>query len=273
MPGGPTIKLNNGVEIPQVGLGVYEAAAGDETRRAVRTALEVGYRHVDTARIYGNESDVGAAIRESGVPREQLFVTTKLWNSDQGNAKSAAAFEGSLKRLGLEYVDLYLIHWPVQGARGDSWRELEKLLAAGKCRAIGVSNYTIRHLEELLATSDVVPAVNQVELSPFLSQKALVDFCAAKNVVVEAYSPLVKAQRMKHPTLVKVAASYQKTPAQILVRWSMQHGLVVIPKSVKKERIAENFGVFDFTIGADDMRQLDALDEGFRTSWDPTDAP
>jgi diketogulonate reductase-like aldo/keto reductase len=272
-PGGTTIRLNNGVEIPQVGLGVYEARAGDETRLAVRAALELGYRHVDTAKIYGNEEAVGAAIRESGLPREEIFVTTKLWNGDQGKAKTAAAFEASLSRLGLDYVDLYLIHWPVERLRGESWAEMTKLLAAGKCRSIGVSNYTVKHLAELLRTSDVVPAVNQVELSPFLVQKELLDFCAAKNIVVEAYSPLVKARRMKHPILVEVASKYGKTSAQILIRWSMQHDLVVIPKSVKKSRIAENFAVFDFAIAADDMRALDQLDEGFRTSWDPTDVP
>jgi diketogulonate reductase-like aldo/keto reductase len=273
MTGGPHIKLNNGVEIPQVGLGVYQAEAGDETRRAVRAALEVGYRHIDTARIYGNEQDVGAAIRESGVPRDEIFVTTKLWNSDQGKGKTSAAFEASLKRLGLDRIDLYLIHWPVAGKRHDSWSELTKLVATGKCRAIGVSNYTIKHMDELLEASDVVPAVNQVEFSPFLFQKKLLEHCTAKNIVVEAYSPLVQAKRMKDPTLVKVAEKYRKTPAQILIRWSMQHGLIVIPKSVKKDRIAENFGVFDFSIGDDEMRLLDGLDESFRTSWDPTDVP
>ncbi|HVY47747.1 MAG TPA: aldo/keto reductase [Minicystis sp.] len=267
------IKLNNGVEIPQVGLGVFRAAAGEETRRAVRWALEIGYRHVDTARVYGNEQDVGEAIRESGVPREEVFVTTKLWNSDHGKDKAARACEESLKRLGFDYVDLYLIHWPQEGLRRESWKALTKLLESGKCRAIGVSNYTIRHLEEVLSTSDVVPAVDQVELSPFLHQKKLLDFCEKKKIVVEAYSPLVKGKRMQHPTVVKVAQKVGKTPAQVLIRWSMQHGCVVIPKSVKKERIDENFGVFDFALDVDDMRLLDESDENLLTSWDPTYVP
>jgi methylglyoxal/glyoxal reductase len=266
------IVLNNGVEIPVLGLGVFRAGAGEETQRAVRWALEIGYRHIDTAKVYGNEADVGKAIKDSGVPREDIFVTTKLWNSDHGKDKAVRACEESLTKLGVDYLDLFLIHWPVEGQRRESWRALTKLREDGKCRAIGVSNYTVRHLEEVLATSDVVPAVNQVEMSPFLYQKKLIDFCKQRGIAVESYSPLVKGKRMDHEKLVKIAQKLGRTPAQILVRWGLQRGFVVIPKSVRRERIEENAKVFDFEIGVDEMRALDELDEGFRTSWDPTDA-
>jgi diketogulonate reductase-like aldo/keto reductase len=269
----PRITLDNGIEIPQLGLGVYQSGAGGETERAVRWALDLGYRHVDTARIYGNEEDVGKAIRASDVPREEIFVTTKLWNSDHGEQQAVRACEGSLKRLGLDHVDLYLVHWPVAKVRRASWKGLTQLLESGKCRAIGVSNYTIRHLDEMAADGGVVPAVNQVELHPFLTQEALVARCREAGIVVEAYSPLARGKRMKHPTLARVAERAGKTPAQVLVRWSIQRGYVVIPKSVKRERIEENARVFDFVLPDDDMQRLDACNEDLRTSWDPTDAP
>jgi methylglyoxal/glyoxal reductase len=268
-----TVKLNNGVEIPRFGLGVYQAAAGSETRTAVEQALSMGYRHIDTAKIYGNERDVGEGIRRSGVPRGEIFVTTKLWNGDHGYDAALRACDASLKALGLDHVDLYLIHWPVQGLRGESWRALVKLLGDGKCRSIGVSNYTVRHLRELLDSSPVAPAVNQVELSPFLYQKDLIRFCHEKGIQVEAYSPLTKGERLKHKPLVRIASRYAKTPAQILIRWCLQRDLIVIPKSSRRERIQENAQVFDFEISAEDMGALDALDEGLRTSWDPTSAP
>ncbi len=268
-----TFTLNNGVEIPILGLGVFRSPPGDETRQAVLDAFAVGYRHVDTAHIYGNERDVGEAIRRSGLPREEIFVTTKLWNSDHGYGPALRAFERSASELGVEYVDLYLIHWPVEGLRLDSWRALESLQRGGKCRAIGVSNYTISHLSELLARGEVVPAVNQVEFHPFLYQRQLLDFCRSKGIALEAYSPLAKAKKMKDPTLLALAAKYDKTPAQVLVRWGLQHGLVVIPKSIQKQRIEQNADVFDFAIAATDMEVLDGLDRGLRTAWDPTHAP
>jgi diketogulonate reductase-like aldo/keto reductase len=268
-----TIKLNNGVEIPRLGLGVFRAAAGGEARRAVSWALEMGYRHIDTAMIYGNEGDVGEALRASGVPRGEVFITTKLWNGDHGYDAALRAFDGSLKRLRVDYLDLYLIHWPVEGRRGESWKALVKLLEEKRCRSIGVSNYTMRHLEELLKSSPVVPAVNQVELSPFLYQKELISFCQGRGIVVESYSPLTKGQRLGHPAIKSVASKYKKTPAQVMIRWALQHDLVVIPKSAKRERIEENAGVFDFEIAEADMKALDALDEGLRTSWDPTGVP
>lgn len=267
------ISLSNGVEIPVLGLGVYQSRPGEETRAAVAAALALGYRHVDTARVYGNEADVGAALAASALPRDAVFVTTKLWNDDHGYDATLRACDASLRRLGVERVDLYLVHWPVPGLRRETWRAMERLLADGKARAIGVSNYTIRHLDELLASASVPPAANQVELHPFLPQPQLVAFCRKHGIQIEAYAPLVKARRMEHPVLRRVAEKHGRTPAQILVRWSLQHGYVVIPKSIRPERIRENADVFGFALDADDLAAMDALDEGFRTSWDPTDVP
>jgi diketogulonate reductase-like aldo/keto reductase len=266
-----TLRLNNGVEIPRVGLGVYQARRGDETRQAVLHALQAGYRHVDTARIYGNERDVGEALRASGLRREDVFITTKLWNQDQGHDSTLRACERSLRELGLEYVDLYLIHWPVPSLRLDSWRAMEKLLADGRCRAIGVSNFLERHLDELMAHSKVVPAVNQVELSPYLSQESLRAYCQRHGIVVEAYSPLTRGQRLGDPRLLEVARRHGKTAAQVLIRWCLQHGLVVLPKSVQPDRLRENAAVFDFDLSPSDMRTLDGLNEDLHTSWDPSD--
>jgi diketogulonate reductase-like aldo/keto reductase len=267
------VPLSNGVEIPVLGLGVYQSRPGQETRAAVASALALGYRHVDTARVYGNEADVGRALTASGLPRKDVFLTTKLWNDDHGYDATLRACDASLRRLGVEQLDLYLVHWPVQGLRGETWRAMERLLADGKARAIGVSNYTIRHLEELLAGARVPPSVNQVELHPFLLQRELLAFCSAHRIQVEAYAPLVKARRMSHPVLKRVAEKHRKTPAQVLVRWSLEHRLVVIPKSVQPERIRENADVFGFALDAEDLAALDGLDAGFRTSWDPTDVP
>jgi diketogulonate reductase-like aldo/keto reductase len=268
-----TVTLRGGVELPRFGLGVWQSAPGEETRRAVLEALAAGYRHVDTARAYRNEADVGAALRESGVPRREVFVTTKLWNADHGYDKGLRAIDKSLESLGMDQVDLYLIHWPVEGLRHDTWRAMEHILADGKARAIGVSNYTVRHLDELLGRAKVPPAVNQVEFSPFLHQRALLAHCRLHGIQLEAYGPLVRAHRMDHPALVAVARKHGRTPAQVLLRWGLQHDLVVIPKSVRPERIRENADVYGFSLDASDLAALDALDEGYRTSWDPTDAP
>jgi diketogulonate reductase-like aldo/keto reductase len=269
----PAIELNNGVSIPIIGLGVYQTATGGETVRAVRDAIEMGYRHIDTAKAYDNERDVGRAVNESGVPREEIFITTKLWNSDHGYDSTKRAFDESRRQLGMSYIDLYLIHWPVEGLRSESWRAMVEILERGDCRAIGVSNYTISHLEELLASSPIIPAVNQVEFSPFLYQRDLLGFCRDKGIQLEAYSPLTQGKKLKHPTLVALAGKYGKTPAQILIRWAIEHELVVIPKSARRSRIEENADVFDFHISPDDLAALDGLDEGFRTCWDPTNAP
>ena len=209
----------------------------------------------------------------AGIPRGELFVTTKLWNDDHGYGRAIRALDHSLGKLGLEYVDLYLIHWPVEGLRGDTWRGMEQLLADGKARAIGVSNYTVRHLDELLAHAKVPPSVNQVEFHPFLNQRALLAHCQLHAIQLEAYGPLVRGQRMDHPILRRIAARHQRTGAQVLLRWGLQHGLVVIPKSVHAERIRENSELYGFALDAEDMEVLDGLDEGYRTSWDPTDAP
>jgi diketogulonate reductase-like aldo/keto reductase len=268
-----TVKLNNDVRMPILGLGVYQSPPGRVTRNAVNFALRVGYRHVDTARIYGNEADVGEAVRESGVPRGDLFVTTKLWNSDQGYDSTLRACEASLKRLGLDYLDLYLVHFPVPDVRKETWSAMETLLKKGRCRAIGVSNFTIRHLEELIGESHVIPSVNQVEFHPFLYQKDLLEYCQMKGIQVEAYSPLARGERVKHPRIISLATKYAKTPAQLMIRWGIQHGLVVIPKSTREERIRENSHVFDFDISDDDMRSLDSLNEDLRLNWDPTNVP
>jgi diketogulonate reductase-like aldo/keto reductase len=264
-----TLPLLTGARIPVVGLGVWQSPRGATTRDAVSTALRDGYRHVDTARIYGNEADVGAGLRASGVPRADVFVTTKLWNEDQGYDAALRAFDASLKRLELDYVDLYLLHWPVAGKRLDSWRALERLHAEGRAKAIGVSNYLRPHLEELLAHAKVVPAVNQIELSPFLQRREAVDLCKAKGIVVEAYSPLTHGQRLDHPAVVAEARRVGRTAAQVLLRWGVQKGLVVLPKSTREARIRENAAIFDFALDAEAMARLDTLEEGLATGWDP----
>ncbi len=268
-----TLALRGGVEMPILGLGVYQSRPGVETRDAVRAALADGYRHVDTARVYGNEGDVADGIAASGVPRGEVFVTTKLWNADHGYDAARRACDESLARLGTERLDLYLVHWPVEGLRGETWRAMERIRADGRARAIGVSNYTVRHLEELLATAKEPPAVNQVEFHPFLFQRELLSFCERHGIRLEGYAPLVQAQRMDHPVVVRVAQRHDRTPAQVLVRWSLQHGVITIPKSVRPERIRENADVFGFSLDAADMARLDALNEGYRTSWDPSEVP
>ena len=265
------VKLNNGVEMPLFGIGVWQMSRGEETRSAVRFALGHGYRLIDTAKLYANEEDVGVAVRESGIPREEVFVTTKLWNGDHGYEAAIRAFNRSHAALDIGPIDLYLIHWPVPKLRGESWRAMTKVYEDGKCRAIGVSNYNIRHLEELLDTSDIVPAVNQVEFSPFLYQKDLLEFSRRHGIRLEAYSPLTKGIRLHEPSIVEIASKYQRTAAQLLIRWALQHEIVVIPKSSRPERILENARVFDFSITPSDMALLDSLHEDYRTAWDPTD--
>ena len=265
--------LNNGIEMPVFGLGTYRSGSSKRTRDLVTYALEIGYRHIDTARFYGNEKDVGIAIKKCGIPREEIFVTTKLWNSDQGYNRALGAFEASLKDLGLDYVDLYLIHWPVQNLRNESWKALEKLQVEGKCRAIGVSNYMIPHLEELFAVSSVKPAVNQCEFSPFLYQRDLLAFCQSNNIQFESYSPLTKGHMLADPRISDIGQKYSKSVAQILIRWTLQKQVIVIPKSSRKNRIRENADVFDFTVSPEDIERLDALHEDLRVSWDPTTIP
>ncbi len=267
------LRLNTSAAIPQVGLGVWQAPRGAGTRNAVLAALRAGYRHIDTARVYQNEADVGAAVRESGIPREQIFVTTKLWNDDQGYDAALRAFDASVSRLGLDYIDLYLIHWPVERLRLESWRALETLFAEKRARAIGVSNYLVRHLEELLGRAKVIPAANQIELSPFLQRRDTTALCAQHGIVLEAYSPLTRGERLDHPVVVAIAAELARSPAQVLLRWGIQHGFVVVPKSVREERIIENGAIFDFVLSPEQMARLDSLEENLATGWDPADAP
>lgn len=266
-------RLHCGTEIPWLGLGVWQVPSGRETVNTVAAALQAGYRHIDTAAAYKNEAGVGAALRASGLPREKIFVTTKVWNTDQGYDSTLRACRASLERLGMETVDLYLLHWPVRNLRNDSWRALEHLFQNGTCRAIGVSNFTVRHLKELLEQAKIVPAVNQVEFSPFLYQRELLEFCRDHQIQLEAYSPLAQGQKLQDPRLLALARNYQKTPAQMMLRWALQHEVVVIPKSVHPARILENSQIFDFEISGPDMNVLDGLNENFRVAWDPTHIP
>ncbi len=264
------IKLNNSIDMPLFGLGVYLTEPGKEAQNAVRYALETGYRLIDTAAMYKNEEDVGTAIRQSKIPREEIFVTTKLWNDDHGYDKALKAFDKSLTKLNIDYIDLYLIHWPVSEKRNETWKAFEKILESGKCRAIGISNYTINHIEELMTNTETIPAVNQVEFSPFLYQKDLLEFCHSKNIQLEAYSPLSRGRKLDNPTLVAIAERYSKTPAQIMIRWVLQHKVIVIPKSANEKRIKENADIFDFNLSEEDMNNLDSLNYNFRVAWDPS---
>ena len=263
-------KMHNGVEIPQFGLGVYLTKSGSECINAVTWALEAGYRHIDTAKAYGNEKEVGEAVRNSGIKREEIFITTKLWNDDHGYDSALKAFDKSLKTLNTDYIDLYLIHWPVPGKRKDSWKALEKIYESGQCRSIGVSNYMIKHLEELFTYANVIPAINQVEFSPYIYNKELLNTCIKHNIILEAYSPLTRKEKLKDPKLIALAKKHSKTTAQILIRWAIEHELVVIPKSANKNRIIENASIFDFELDKTDMEILDNFDEDYRVAWDPT---
>jgi diketogulonate reductase-like aldo/keto reductase len=273
----PRLRLNQGGEIPTLGLGVYLSPPGRETQQAVSWALEIGYRHIDTATLYENEADVGAALRASGLPREEVFVTTKLWHTDHGLESSQKAARASLGRLGLSYVDLYLIHSPRANSPADrlaSWQGLEKLHREGLCRAIGVSNYAVRHLEELAAHSDVVPAVNQVEFHPFVYDPDLVGYCERLGIRLEAWAPLTRGRRFDDPTVRAIAVAHHRTPAQVLLRWGIEHGFIEIPKSVHRERIEENGRIFDFSLSAEEVGRLDALRGGGRvSSWNPSELP
>ncbi|MFF3458326.1 aldo/keto reductase [Streptomyces sp. NPDC002730] len=267
----PSIPLNNGVAMPQLGFGVWQVP-DDEAAKAVGTALEAGYRSIDTAAIYENEEGTGRAIAASGIAREDLFITTKLWNSEQGYDSTLRAFDTSLDKLGLDYIDLYLIHWPVpsKDAHVETYKAFEKIYADGRAKAIGVSNFLPEHLERLIGETSVVPAVNQIELHPQLQQAELRAFHAEHGIQTEAWSPLGQGKGLLEvPTVVAIAQKHGRTPAQVVLRWHLQIGNVAIPKSVTPSRIRENFDVFGFELDADDLAAFAALDEGKRLGPDP----
>ncbi|GAA4279288.1 aldo/keto reductase [Aquimarina mytili] len=264
-----TFKLHNGVHMPYLGLGVYLANNDDEVVDAIHWALETGYRHIDTASIYKNEQGVGKAIQTSIINREDIFVVSKVWNADQGYETTLKAFESSLQRLQLEYLDLYLIHWPVQGKYKETWRALEKLYHEKKIKAIGVSNFMQHHLEDLMSTSEIIPMVNQMEFHPYLVQQDLIDFCRQHHIQYEAWSPMMQGKIFELSILDDLAKKYNKTVAQIVLRWNLQKGVITIPKSVKKERIISNADLFDFNISDEDINYIDALDKNHRNGPDP----
>ena len=268
-----TIKLNSGVRMPVMGLGTYQSAPGKDTYDAVRIALKAGYRLIDTAALYANEADVGKAVRDSGIRRDKIFVTTKLRVQDHGFNRAKRAFQDSLERSGLEYFDLYLIHWPVPVLRKRSWKALEELLDEGKARAIGISNYTIKHIKEMEGKTRVVPAVNQVEFSPFLYQEDLYEYCRELGIAIQAYSPLTQTKRFDDNVLIDIASRHRKTSAQVMIRWSLQKGCLPIPKSVHESRIKENADVFGFSLSEKEMEKLDSLDDDYRVCWNPEQMP
>lgn len=268
-----TTTLHNDVKMPWFGLGVFKVEEGPELINAVKNAIKHGYRSVDTAAIYENETGVGKGILEgikaASISREDLFVTSKVWNADLGYESTLKAFETSLNKLGLDYLDLYLIHWPVEGKYKEAWRALETLYKNGKVKAIGVSNFQIHHLEDLLKDAEIKPMVNQVELHPRLSQKELLSYCLENDIQLEAWSPLMQGQLLEQPELKVIAEKYNRSVAQIILRWDLQNGVVVIPKSTKEHRIIENANIFDFTLSDDDMKTIDDLNQNHRVGPDP----
>ncbi|WP_042222179.1 aldo/keto reductase [Oceanobacillus manasiensis] len=264
-----TVTLNNGVKMPGFGLGVYKVEDGKTVVEAVEAALQHGYRSIDTASYYENEEGVGQAIRDSGIPREDIFVTSKVWNDEQGYHETKQAFERSLQKLGLDYLDLYLIHWPVRDLYIETWRAMEELYNEGKVRAIGVSNFHQQHLEHLLENAEVKPVVNQVEYHPHLTQTALHSYCKKEAIQLEAWAPLKRGRLLDDPTLTEIGEKYGKTPAQVILRWNIQHDIITIPKSTKPERIAANANVFDFSLTEEEMHTIDAMDCNDRTGKNP----
>ncbi|PGZ97959.1 aldo/keto reductase [Bacillus pseudomycoides] len=265
--------LHNGVQMPWFGIGVFKVEEGPELVNAVKTAITHGYRSIDTAAIYGNEEGVGQGIREgiqqAGISREDVFVTSKVWNADLGYESTIAAYETSLNKLGLEYLDLYLIHWPVEGKYKEAWRALETLYKEGRVKAIGVSNFQIHHLEDLMKDAEIKPMVNQVEYHPRLTQKELQVFCQEHDIQLEAWSPLMQGQLLNHEVLQEIANNYNKSVAQVILRWDLQNGVITIPKSTKEHRIVENADVFDFELKEEDMKRIDDLNENYRVGPDP----
>lgn len=265
-----TVKLQNDVEIPIVGLGVFRSNDGEETEKAVKWALESGYTHIDTAMIYENESSVGNAIKDSSVARENIFLTTKLWNEDIRQRRAKEAFQESLDKLQTNYIDLYLLHWPVDGMI-EAWKVLEELYTEGKIKAIGVSNFHKHHLEDLLKHATIKPMVNQIEAHPYLANQELIDYCQSQGIEIQAYSPLGGdgAPILKDIVINELAEKYNKTPAQIILRWNIQRNIIILPKSVKQERIISNIQLFDFELTKEDMEKINTINKNLRTSADP----
>ncbi|WP_226645018.1 aldo/keto reductase [Mesobacillus subterraneus] len=264
-----TTTLHNGVKMPWFGLGVFKVQEGSEVVESVKAALKNGYKSIDTAAVYGNEEGVGQAIKEAGVPREELFITTKVWNADQGYETTLQAFETSMDKLGLDYLDLYLIHWPVAGKYKETWKALEKLYKDGRVRAIGVSNFHVHHLKDLMADAEIKPMVNQVEYHPHLAQTEILQFCKAEGIQMEAWSPLKQGELLSEPTIVEIAEKHGKSPAQVILRWDLQNEVVTIPKSIKEHRIIQNADIFDFELTAEDMGVLNGLNKDERIGPDP----
>ena len=265
----PQVKLNNGITMPQLGLGVFSMQDGKEVREAMKFAFNEGYRSIDTATVYGNEKGVGQAIRESKISREEIFLTTKVWNNDQGYNSTLEAFQQSLDRLGVDYLDLYLIHWPVKDKYVDTWKALEKLYHDGLIRSIGVSNFQVHHLEELFQYAEIIPAVNQIEQHPYLVQEELRDFCARHDIKIEAWSPLGRGAVLNDQTLIRLGKKHGKTSAQVTLRWQIQHDIITIPKSSRPERITENISIFDFNLEPGEMDIIDGLNRNHRIGADP----
>jgi diketogulonate reductase-like aldo/keto reductase len=264
-----TFELHNGVKMPYFGLGVYLSEDGQEVINAVKWAIEAGYSHIDTASSYNNEEGVGEGLKQSGIKREDVFVVSKVWNADQGYESTLKAFNDSLERLNLDYLDLYLIHWPVKGKYKDTWRALEHLYRVKKVRAIGVSNFLKHHLEDLLKSAEIVPMVNQMEFHPYLVQQDLIDYCNAHKIQYEAWSPMMQGRIFELESIKKIGLKYGKSPAQVVLRWDLQKGVITIPKSAKKERIIDNASLFDFELSNEDMAYLDSLEKGQRFGPDP----
>ena len=264
----PYTTLSNGVKMPLLGLGVYDAH-GVEAENAVLIALETGYRLIDTAAMYENETEIGNAIRCSGVERKTLFVTTKVGDEDQGYDSTLKAFDESLKRLAIDYIDLYLVHWPLKDKREATWKALERLYIEGRVKSIGVANYLVPFLEELSTYSRVNPVLNQVEFTPWLYLKDLLNWCRSRNIQLQSYSPITRGKKLNDPRLQELCRKYHKSPAQIILRWNIDHGVSVIPKSVNPDRLKENFSIFDFSLSLDDIAYLDSFDENFRICGDP----
>lgn len=264
-----SVTLSNGLQMPLFGLGVFMSKEGLEVEGAVLTALESGYRHIDTAAVYGNERGVGKAVNGSGIPRKEIFITSKVWNSDQGYQTTFDAFEESIERLDTDYIDLYLIHWPKGDLSVETWKAMEEIYASGRIRAIGVSNFLVHHLEGLLPHCKVKPMVNQVEFHPYLQQPALQNFCRSQGIQLEAWAPIMRGKVNDIPVLQALAAKYGKTPVQVTLRWELQKQIVTIPKSVHPERILSNIDVFDFELSEEDMLSIDSLDRHHRFGADP----